>query len=114
MKRTKTRKLVLTDGTWYYENTTCKNSQWCNDPKKAWNFYADGAFFSNLNTKKRLQWCIDTWTKHDPEIRVNKHGTTWYEKAPDGFDREKCKLKWVTIIETIKEEDFNFEGFTDK
>jgi hypothetical protein len=106
MKRTKIKKLVLTDGKWYYENTTCRNSMFTDNPRKAWNFHHEG-LFSNLNKKKDLLWELDTWTKHEPIVYDNKG----CEDKSVKIDRSKFALKWITIIETIKEEEFNYEGF---
>ena len=115
MKRTKIKKLVLTDGTWYYENTTCSNSIFTNNPRKAWNFYSEG-FFSDLNKKSRLHWELDTWTKHEPIVytKQDRYGRSIKNKEAIKIDRSKFTLKWITIIETIKEEEFNYEGFADK
>lgn len=104
MKRTKTRKLVLTDGTWYFENTSATHSYFTKNPKGAMNFYCER--WPDLNDKKTLQWQIDTWTKHEPEVLVNGRVDDTAK-----IDRNKFVLKWVTIIETVKEEDFNYEGF---
>ena len=108
MKRTKKRKLVLTDGTWYYYNSTYRNSIFTDNPREAWNFNYEG-FFSNLNKKKTLLWQVDTWTKHEPVVYDNKGR----EIKDVKIDRSKFTLKWITIIETIKEEEFNYEGFTE-
>ena len=113
MKRTKKRMLVLTDGTYYYENSSCDRSYFTNNPRKAWNFYHEG-FFSNLNQRKRLDWEIDTWTNHEPFVYTerDKYGRS-IENKDIKIDRSKFSLKWITIIETIKEEPFNYEGFAD-
>lgn len=116
MKRTKIKKLVLTNGTWYYENCGGMGSRFTNNPRKAWNFYTNPKkypTFTHLNEKRRLHWELDTWTKGKPLLvsdeknRYGKHIIV----DDDSFKRENCKLKWITIIETIKEEDFNYEGF---
>ena len=111
MKRTKIRKLVLTDGTWYFGCPyTGNKSYFTNNPRKAWNFY-DGY----RSEKRRLHWELNEWTKHKPLLESDKKNR--YGKHiivnDSSFKRENCKLKWITIIETIKEEDFNYEGFVN-
>lgn len=112
MKRTKIKKLVLTDGTWYYENRSVMDSMFTDNPRKAWNFYTDRDF-EYANEKRQLHWELDMLTKNKPLLvsdekdRNGKHIVV----NDDSFKIENCKLKWITIIETIKEEDFNYEGF---
>ena len=115
MKRTKTKKLVYTDGTWYYYNSlsgpTIK-SAFIRDPKEAWNFNYEG-YFSDLNTSKRLKFELD-YTTHEPCFFKRKYGELLISDEdfdPKDFDIKKFKFKWITFIETIKEEDFNYEGF---
>jgi hypothetical protein len=112
MKRTKVKKLVLTDGTWYYENTSVGHSHFTDNPRKAWNFYCER--IPSLNEKKRLHWELDTWTKDEPLVynKPNRYGKVT-RNTDVKIDRSKFVLKWITIIETIKEEPFNYEGFAN-
>lgn len=107
MKRTKIKKLVLTDGTWYFANSAVDVSFFTDDPRKAWNFHCETS--PTLNEKRRLHWELDKWTKHEPYAKSTKN--RWLNGSK--IDRSNFKLKWITIIETIKEETFNYEGFAD-
>lgn len=125
MKRIKTKKLVLTDGTWYFENNHYEGhenekgeitqehiSTFVKNPKFAWDFHCDR--FPELNSKKHLEWELNTWTKGTPHLVKTEDGYHHFkEEGGEKVKRENCKLKWVTIIETIKSEDFNFEGFNE-
>lgn len=97
MKHSKIKKLVLTDGNLYYENNSAFTSMFTDDPEKAHNFYSSA--FPMINF---LKWEIESSTNKTPEITASKSYV---------FDRSKFSLKWITIIKTIKEEEFNFEGF---
>lgn len=102
MKRTKTKKLVLTDGKYYYENRSAFDIYFTTDPRKAWNYYCER--FPNINEIRYLHWEIGLLAKNKSHVREN----------PDiKVDLGNFKLKWITIIETIKEEEFNYEGFID-
>lgn len=117
MKRTKKRMLVLTDGTYYFQSSSYINnkpiSDFTNDLKKAWNFAYDG-YYAYLNSKKKLQSELDAFTNGEPIVYTgkDKYGRL-IENKDIKIDRSKFSLKWITIIETIKEEPFNYEGFAD-
>lgn len=109
MKRTKVRKLVFTDGKYYYHNSTGVNSIFTSNPREAWNFYCER--WTDLNDKRDLHWQIEAWTKHKPCLL---HGGDYIKQSENlNIDWSNFKMKWITIIETIKEEDFNYEGFSD-
>ena len=111
MKRIKIKKLVLTDGEYYFETSSAYESIFTRDPRKAWNFYSET--FPTSNQRRRLHWEIETWTKHTPVV-YSKNSNGKYKVDPNiVIDRSKFHLKWITIIETIKVEDFDYEGFSN-
>jgi len=117
MKRTKKRKLVLTDGTYYFESSSCINnkpiSSFTDNLKNARDFAYDGCY-AYLNSKKKLQSELDAFTNGEPIVctKPDRYGIPTEDKSIK-IDRSKFSLKWITIIETIKEEPFNYEGFAD-
>ena len=113
MKQIIKKMLVLTDGTWYYENTSRNYSHFTNDVRRAWNFYSEK--FPSQNTKPDLQWELDTWTNDEPYVEAPDRYNTHIRKRIDvKIDRKKFKLKWVIITETIEEKEFNYENFSEK
>lgn len=109
MKRSKKKILVFTDGKYFFENASAMESYFTDNVKEARNFHCDR--WTELNKKETLLWEIDTHTKHQPIIHLTNEYGKVTRHTDDNFDWNKFNLKWVTIIETIKEEDFNYEGF---
>lgn len=113
MKQIIKKMLVLTDGTWYYENTSRNYSHFTNDVRRAWNFYSEK--FPSQNTKPDLQWQLDTWTNDEPYVKApDRYNTHIWKRIDVKIDRKKFKLKWVIITETIEEKEFNYENFSEK
>jgi len=112
MKQITIKKLVLTDGTYYYENTSATQSYFTNDITKAWNFYCEN--YPKLNEKRRLHWELDNWTKNKP-IVLNEPNEYGYAKPNNDIkiDRSKFVLKWIIIKKTIKEKKFKYEDFAN-
>lgn len=104
MKDTKRKKLVLTDGTWYFNHSSGMNSYFTKSPSEALNFHFED--YPALNTKERLEWEIKNWTNSEPKA-IDNNGND----NSANIDRSKFSLKWLTIIESFHESDFNYEGF---
>lgn len=105
MVYSKEKKLVLTDGTWYFSGYhDCilgkKRGEWYSlfrkNPDKAYDF-------SDCKTKESLKAKLTRITRFNPlpmtgEILFDSHTK---------LDRRKFALKWLTITTTAKQEDFN-------
>ncbi len=118
MKRIKTKKLVLTDGTWYYVTRGCGFCNITDDHREAKDFYCER--FPELNRKEYLEWELGLIYTLEPEIVVSANKIfgkpvtslkRQLNSEKTNIDITKFKLKWITVIETIKEEEFNYEGF---
>jgi hypothetical protein len=105
MKRTKTKKLVFTDGKLYYDNRGVSEAYFTENVKEAHNFFCER--FPELNQKKYLDFELGFATGLKPVVYNKKKRITEETK----IDISKFTLKWVIIIETIKEENFNYEDF---
>jgi hypothetical protein len=108
-KRTKVKKLVLTDGTWYYDNSSAYNSYFIDDQQMAWDFQNKSVIYKydDASWRKRLQWELDTWTHHEPIARRNyrRRGIVKTDESVK-IDRSKFVLKWLTVIETVRLDEF--------
>ena len=105
MKRTKTKKLVFTDGKLYYHNRCVSEAYFTEDVKEAHNFFCEQ--FPELNQKRHLDFELGFATGLKPVVYNKRKHTSEEIKV----DISKFTLKWVIIIETIKEENFNYENF---